>query len=415
MLLRRSLLVAGSGGASFVIPPRQFEVQAAPYGAWPSATQAFYAGGTSYFGTADNAGDIYVVAFDHATGTSTRTKVGGTIAIDQHNMAAVLRRASDGRLVAITCGHQTASIYRRISTNPDDATSWAAATDIDGNLGGSSYTYPYICELEGEAGSPMFLFYRNQPGNADWSLSRSTDDGATWSAGTGSVLYSATRAYGRACKTSSTRIDFLFSTGSYAEDYASIYHAYYEGGAYYDSTGAAITEPFSTAEMTLVYDGSSAGARFPASLETDGAGNLAAVFPVQTGTPTVNHVGTDGDYVYARWNGSAWSTHTIAASVGMTDFSFTEGGLVVDPSNIDRVILSKRGAGGTGTWRLYDYRTTDAGATWSSTQLTSSGAEDRYPWFVVGHQPELEFVWLKGTFVDQSDYNDAIEGWGIAA
>lgn len=410
-MLGRRLLLAGSGG-SFVVPAREFTVTAAPYGAWPGGLGGtpFYYGGKTYFGFADNAGGSYAASFDHATGTVTMTLLHTFATADQHNRPALVRRSSDGKIVAIYCAHSGPAMYVRVSTNADDISAFGAETDIASQLGGSAYTYPVVYEIPDD-GNDLLLFFRESgTGASKWCLPRSTDGGTTWSSGVGEVLYSGTRVYGRCAKSGTGRLDFAFTTGSYAEEYASVYHAYYQGGAFYDSAGSVIVEPFSTAEMTLVYDGASAGARYIAGSGKIGS-DIAVLFPVQTGTPS-GHIGEDEDYIYARWNGSAWSTHTIVSAVGATTLEFTEGALTLDPADLGRVFLSQRVSG---TWRIHEATTADSGATWSIVQRTSSGDDDMYPEFVLDHAPELEVVWLKGTFTSQSVYDTGIEGWGTAA
>ena len=106
----------------------------------------------------------------------------------------------------------------------------------------------------------------------------------------------------------------------------------------------------------------------------------------------------------------AWSVETVASAVGATTFEYTEGSLAIDPADLDRVVVSKRVAG---EWRIHLYVTSDAGASWAVTQLTSTGAPSIYPEYVNDHQPELEAMWLTGTFTTQSSYNAKIEGWGV--
>lgn len=409
-MLARRLPVGGAlAFGPPVAEPQPFLLLAAPEAAWPSATQAFYNAGKSIFGTVTNSGSARIVAYDHASGVATSTQV-GVLGADQHNSPCVLRRSSDGRYVAAMCNHTGAQMWVTISDNPDDSTAWGETVNVDSQLGGSGYTYPALFQLGDETNDPIYMFYRVQDGIENWCISSSTDGGDTWSTLTN--LSFGTRYYARVYKTSESRLDFAITDGSYAEDFASMYHFYYEGGDYFatDGTQLAGSPPFDVTDFTLIYDGSTSGARFPNSIVNDGS-EIAVVFMAQTGTPT-NHVGEDGDYIYCRWDGASWSAETIVADVGATDLEFTEGGVVVDPADIDRVILSKRGAGGTGTWHLWEYVTADGGASWTPTQLTSTGDEDRYPWFVDGYQSGLEFIWQKGEFIDSLNFDAAVWGYG---
>lgn len=411
-MLARRLLLATAGGGSFTVsdPAEAFALTTAPDGSWPGGLggQPFYANGYTFFGYSDNAGDFLAAQFDHSDGSVTEHTLATGGVADQHNRTSLVRRSSDDRLVAIVAIHGSSNIYRFVSTNPDDVSAWAASTNIDSQLGSTAYSYPFIFELEDE--SKLYLFYRDFDGLSNWEIATSSDDGATWSAFTNLVF--ATRAYARAFKTSVSRFDVFVTDGSFAEDFASLYHFYYEGGDYFTSDGTMIagSPPFDFADLTLVYDGATAGVRYPASHAVVG-GEIAVVFPVMTGTPS-GHIGEDEDYLYARWDGADWTVTTVRADVGATDFTFTEGSLAVDPADLDHVVISRRNAGGSGTWRIYDYTTTDDGATWTETAVTSSGDEDRYPEFVNGHQPELRYLWLKGTFTDQDTFDSEVWGYG---
>ena len=402
-MLSRRLLIAGGGGSFSTAS--EFTVTAAPDGAWPGGLggQPFYYAGTTYFGFADNSGGIRVGTFVHATGTVVTTTVAST-STDQHNRAALVRRVSDGRFVTAYSNHDTASFYYRVSTNPDDLTAWDTEVSLHALVGGTAYTYPFLFRL----GSTYYLFYRDNDGLSNWEISTSSD-GEAWSAFTNLVY--GTRAYARAFKSSETRFDVVVTDGSYAEDYASLYHFYCESGSYYTSDGSSIagSPPFAFSSLTKIYDGATAGVRYPAGHAKVGS-EIAVVFPVQTGTPS-GHIGEDEDYLYARWNGATWSTHTVAAAVGATDFEYTEGSLAVDPADLDRVVLSKRVAG---VWQVHIYTTTDNGVTWSIRQISDSVDPNIYPEFVNDHALGLQFVWLTGTFTTQSVYDSGIQGYGTA-
>lgn len=409
MLARRLISGAGAGsGPLSVVTAREFTVAAAPNGAWPGGLggQPFYYGGKTYFGFADNAGGSYAGSFDHSSGAVVTALLHTFGTADQHNRPALLRRSSDGRFLAVYCDHSGSAIYVRISTNPNDISSWGAETNIDSSLNGTAYTYPALVETS----VGIFIFYRDVSGAASyWKFARSADDGATWI--DSGVITSGTRVYGRIFRTSNTRLDMVFTDGSYCEDKASVYHVYQlSDGTYHGSDGTALggSPPYAVSAFTKLYDGATNGARYVACHALSGS-DIAVIFPVQTGT-CASHIGADEDYVYARWNGSAWASHTVAASVGATTVEFTEGALTLDPANLGRVFLSKRVSG---TWRIHEATTADAGATWDVVQRSTTGDDDMYPEFVLDHVPGLEALWLKGTFTSQSVYDTGIEGWGV--
>lgn len=407
-------LLGSYAGEPWPGDPVVFTFTAAPEGAWPTlGGSPFQYNGKTWVGYADNTGLIRVAEFTNATGVVTSTTVGTPGSPDQHDMPAIIRRSSDGKLVTVFCHHAAATIFVRVSTAAEDATSWGSATNIDPSILGTAYTYPWLGQLGDETDDPIYLFVRDQDGSGNnWITSKSTDGGVTWSVLTNLVF--GERYYAKAYKTSESRIDFVVCNGSYAEDFASLAHFYYELGSYYKSDGTMIagSPPFDFADFTLVYDGSTAGVRAPADLVNDGT-NIAVVFPVQTGTPS-GHLGEDEDYVYCRAAvGSAtWTNETVATDVGGLTFEFTEGSLAIDPANINRLFVSRRETSDLGDpFHMYEYIRTGLN-TFTQTQLTSTGDPDMYPWFVLNHTPELEVVWLKGTFTNQTTYDTGIEGYG---
>jgi hypothetical protein len=416
----------GSAATAPPVAPEVFEVTAAPQGAWPTLGGApFYYNGYSYIGFANDAGGIRVAIFDHATGTVTQSQIAadGSTSVDQHNKPALIRVASDDRLLTVFCDHASANIWVRESVNtltadPTLTGGWGTATNIDSQVGGIAYTYPALFQLTSETDDPIVLFFRTQDGSGNnWCVSRHLDDGSSWATGwtTLTNITFGTRYYGLACQTGAGRLDFAFTDGSYAEDFASLYHVYYEAGDYFTSDGVSVagSAPYTITDFTLVYDGSTAGVRAPADILNDGT-DIAIVFPVQTGTPS-GHIGEDEDYLYCRAAvGSAtWSNENVALDVGALTFEFTEGSLAIDTADIDHLIVSRRASSSIGLpFHLYDYLTTDDGATWAESNVSVSGDADMYPWFVRGYQPELEYVWLKGTFVTQSNFDTGIQGFG---
>jgi len=383
-----------------------FEILAAPNGAWPTWAHAFYNAttATSLFGLINSSGSARVGEYPPATSVEVGVLVG-----DQHNAPAVIKRSSDGKYVAAMCHHAGSEMYINISTNANDNDPWAGTDNIDPDLGGEGYTYPWLAQLGDETGDPIYLGFRVQDGAGNnWCLSKSTDGGVTWDTLTNITF--GERYYGRFVKSSEARIDFAVTDGSYASDNASLYHAYYEAGDWHTTDGSVIagSPPFDITDFTLVYDGSSDGARIPNSIAMLGT-DIAITFPTMTGSAFGGVIGTDGDYKYARWDGAAWTVTDVATAVGMTAVDFTEGGLAIDPADLNHLAASIRESG---TWRMHDCVSADDGATWTNTQITSTGAEDRYPWFVIGH-PDGLYIWQKGTFTSQTDFDVGV--WGYTA
>lgn len=419
MVLARRLPVGG--GDTFRVP-RMFEVTAAPQGAWPwgNAHRFGVADGLAhdytYLGFANNAGGIRVAIFDHATGDVDEwiLAADGSTSNDQHNCPALTLMPS-GHLMAVFCDHNSANIYRRITTNPitTDPTITGGgnvALNLDSMIGGTGYTYPNIHAQ----GATRVMVHRNIDGaGSNWEYSETTD-GDTWS--TLVNLTFGERYYMRSCRTSATRIDFAVSNGSYAEDFADIAHFYKEGAGYFgtDGTPLAGSPPFDFADLTLVYDGSSAGVRTPADIVCDGV-NIAIVYAVQTGTPS-GHLGEDEDYLYSTAPvGGSWTTETVVENVGAKTFEFTEGSLVIDKLDINHLIVSRRPIPDISEeFQFYDYRRLAPGS-YEFTQRTDTPDANMYAVVPENAAPELQWAGLRGAFINESTFDTQIVAYGIPA
>ncbi len=194
------------------------------------------------------------------------------------------------------------------------------------------------------------------------------------------------------------------TTGTVPGDHASVYHGYYEAGVWYQSDGTPMvgSPPYSITDFTLVYDGSTEGARIPNSIQKIGDRIVIAC-------PTFTGSGSTGDYRIHDWDGVAWSTDNLATNVGMANVAFGEGGLSIDPSDLDHAAASIKVSG---TWRMHDCVRADASSPWVNTQITFTGDEDRYPWFIIDHTPALEYVWQKGVFVTEDNFTVGVWGYG---
>lgn len=386
------------GGAGAFTAPVPFALTAAGEGGWPSnMSPALYHNGVTYFGYADSAGYMNARTYTHATEiVSSAVQIGGpTTPSDWHNDPALLIRASDSRILTVLCDHDAPTIYTRLSTNPEDITAWGASTNIDSQLGGSDYTYPVLFEQSGT----IHLFYRDFQGGTTGVMcySTSADDGATWTAQTELYKNAGKYAYWQVCSDGS-RIDIATTDGSLEADHASVYHFYIEGGNRYKSNGTLISAslPLAPADLTKIYDGATNGARFVNGLARVGSG-IAVTFPV--------FVTSDEGYRYARWNG-AWGTNSVV-NAGHTGDAFVEGGVVVDPADLNTLLLSRYIGG---QWQIFEYATLNAGTSWVSKQLTSGTDASVYPSFIRNHAGGLTRLWLYGTATSYTSFSLAVYG-----
>lgn len=407
---------AGGGGASTSVPVLgEFEVLPSPKGGWTwfNDPRAVYYNGKTYFGYIDGSGDPYAAQYVHSTElTSTTARLypaQSPFEVDDHDNPAFLIRDSDKRILAFFSTHTSTNQYVNISTNPEDATSWAGPTNVAASIGGNLVTYANPVQLTGEVNDPIYFFFRDHYDgvNAEWAYSKSTDGGVTW----GTKVSVVRLTYSKNVPNGDSRIDFVASPHASSESTEhSIYHFYYQGGSWFKSDGTSAGGlPLAASSLTKVYSGAGAADHawlWDIAIGSDGHPRIVfATFPSVT----------DHRYQYARWTGSTWVVNQIVAaggsiypSAGAEDHY--SGGVVLDQSD-PNIVWASVGVGG-GVWELRRYATGDGGSTWSSTTLASSGKNVR-PVSIRNHDGgKLIVLWMDGTYTTYTNYSVATKGAG---
>lgn len=180
--------LGGIGGAS--IPIQQYQViqtlDKSGY-CWFSRPRNVIAGTEHLIGTVSDFGTGYrsgFIAIDSADDSFRGRSLSSYVRQDDHEEVAFLKRSSDNRIIAAYDEHnQTRKLRWRISTNPNDASSWGAeqTVDIATSTDRTSYSALYECS-NGE----IFYFYRagltGSQSQHGWSYRKSIDDGANFPA-----------------------------------------------------------------------------------------------------------------------------------------------------------------------------------------------------------------------------------------
>ena len=349
------------------------------------------------------AGNVLVSTYDHTAKT-----IDAGVSLhdaletgDDHDVPAILVRASDNKLMAFYCRHAAndSHYYMRISSNALDASAWAAEVDIAAQTGAVNPTYANAYQLTGETDSPIYLFWREYP---DTAYSKSTDGGANWSAKKHIFANGEQRPYVQYAQNGTSRIDILMTEGHPNSLKTSIYHGYYQAGNLYKSDGTLVgamdSGPYNPTSFTRIYDGSTNRA-WNWDIAIDGSGNPVVTYAVVENTAAHS-------YRYAKWNGSTWVDNALVANAGTYIDGVTEpyysGGCAIDPQDVNIVYCSIQT--GAGNWNVWKYVTADGGANWTSTQVSYGVNKEIRPHVVSGHDGTQNLLFCKGAYASYTSF-----------
>jgi hypothetical protein len=318
--------------------------------------------------------------------------------VDDHANPALLRRSTDGKLLAFFSAHNNDRYWMAISAAPDSAASFGSPIDLGSELGHSNYAYANVFQL---ASGRIILFYRaTNSVSGDWAWHYSYTDDASGETGwmTGVQISSDDRPYHKFRQNGDDRIDIIVNDGHPNVTPANgTYHFYLldtDGTlSFHKTDGTSMGDPpFDNADWTQIYDAHVAGRSWIWDVVIDDDGHPVVCFAVFPENVSF----ADHRYYQARWNGSAWSYHEICAAGGEvypesnSSEEFYSGGVITDPDDINTVYCSRQVDGSgevdpvNGVHQLFKYVTDDDGATWNGTQLTSDANPSFRPYIAEG-------------------------------
>jgi len=394
-----------AGGSMVGAVPTPYEIAQDGVWTWFTDPRAVFYNNATYVGYISSTGRPGIAKYDHTVNAYTVFELTGAFQKDDHNNAAVYIRP-DGRIVVFYSRHNDAIGTRyRVSTNAEDISAWGTEQVF---YSGASHAYATVHYLSENA--KLYLHFRKglQAQNA-----ASTTDFVTWSAATEWIKSGTQRPYVKATNNGVNRIDLIFTTGHPGATVNSLYHCYMQLDAgvekFYKSDGTYIsTGSVTPAQATLIWDGSTAaGEAWSWEVRYGSDGHPRVLFAVFPST-------TDHRYRYGRWTGSAWTT--VEITDGGTYLYAAEpnysGGVCFDAHDCDIVYLSKVVSG---TWEIQDWRTADAGATWSKFRdiTSASGAvENGRPFSPNGHDGRAACIWWAGRYTTFTDYDTSVMAIG---
>jgi len=414
---------------------------------WYNDPRAIFHNGKLFFGyvrAADSKSTLSV--FDLASGRTTNLWVSGFTQLDDHNVPGLLAKA-DGTLLAVYSRHLSDEYfsYRTSqSTNPVANDGWNAELSIPNS--GASMTYANPFQLSAEGGK-IFNFCRNQ--NFNPTVFTSTDGGTNWSApqlfiqtGSGGTI----RPYVKYSSNYTNRIDFLYTDGHPRDVANSLYHLYYQGGAFYQTDGTLVKN---YSALPILHDSGERGSVVYQYSDPDTAdpndhiptgrawcwetasqsnGAPVCVFTVQRDLVTGPTQGVDDRiyYYYARWTGTAWQKRFIAQAgrplyAAENDYA---GGICVDPQEPNVIYISSNAQNpfnltdttnvalsATQHYELWRGGTANGGLTFSWTAITTNSTEDNLrPYVPRRFGGERCVLWFRGAYASYTSYSCAIVG-----
>lgn len=430
LLAASELYKMNLGGEDFAALAGPYEVKLlARDGAWTwfNDERVIYDGDGLYIGSNDSEGasrvDYYSTAYAQSPYAYRPDALSSWRSQNDHNNPALLQLASGKLLVAYTKHHLEPVWYTRKGAKQGPAAfrkvEWADEVAIEAP---AKVTYSNLIQLSEENGR-VFNFMRCIGWNP--TLLLSDDEGETWSEPIELIRSGndRTRPYVKYADNGRNRIDLVF-TEAHPRDYAlnSVYHLYYQDGAFHKSDGTLVrtlaeikSNPLVPGDATLIYSGEEAGRGWVWDLEYDQNGQPVAAF-----INSVDHrVGKDLRYRLARWDGQsrAWSQRQIAYA-GSHLYAREQhyaGGIAIDPQNVDQVYLSSDVDPATGvpnaTGRHQMYRGSYAGGEWSFQQLTNDAQADNIrPIVPRGHDFSKIAIWFQGRYTTYEDYKTGVVG-----
>ncbi len=378
-------------------------------------------------GPAPENGDIDLLWRNLTTGTQGHFELANQLEQDDHNSAALYQRP-DGRYLAMYSRHGTDSITRwRVSTNPNDPTSWGAEQTIN-NGAGTTYNNVYFLPNDNNGAGRLYNFTRTI--NFDPNVQISSNNGTSWT-NAGKLLTEgggSDRPYVRYA--SNGQKIFLITTERHPRNFAnSVYGGYVKDGVLHRMDGSVADSNLfdangvAPATLTTVFrngsqfGGTTLNRAWTINLEVDKTGN-----PVGIISTRVNDSDQDHRFLYARYDGVNWQVNEMARAGGFLyspENDYT-GLASIDPDNPNVVYMSTpidpRNNLATANYELYKGFTRDFGKSWDWSAITENSTMDNLrPVVPNWNGQNTALTWLRGDYTTFTNWSTEVVGINFAA
>ncbi len=373
---------------------------------WFGDPRAVTYDGRTYVGWVDLEGDIKVSSYDHASGERVTAVLAARLNRDDHANPSIHVRP-DGRLVIFYSRHVGPAMHYRVSSQPEDISSWEPPQTLPVNVPGiRGYTYPNPIRLADEGRT--YLFWRGGNYNPTYSIQ---DDGSnTWSPARNLIVKPNERPYAKYAESGGDTIHVAY-TNAHPNEYPSVnvYYARVRAGAIQRANGQELGTldgaPIAPEAGDLIFDRPEPS--WVHDVAADASGNPVIVF-ASFPSPT------DHRYHYARWAGGAWQVNEITAAGRAfredgRPADYYSGGLTLDHEDPSRVYLSRQ----TGaSWQVETWTTPNGGASWTAQTVSAPSPEKNVrpvsPRGMTAFDGDLGVLWMRGVYPSYVDYRTSI-------
>jgi hypothetical protein len=376
---------------------------------WFADPRAVYHKGAKeriYYGYINTEGDVLISARDVKTKEVETFVLHEKLQVDDHNVPSILF-LPDGKIVVFYTEHG-GRFFTRKSRYAENISEWDEERVLSFGLPEKRLCYSHPAMLS-EENDRIYMFFRGvMPGEsyAGWGqyYSYSDDQGETWA--DGAYLINTRNfdnpVYLKASSDNKSRIDILFTDGHPKIGPASVYHMYYEKGAFHKTNGDPIAStggiPIGPEQATKVYDVSTNKTKswiWDIALDKKGRPVVAYTrYPDET----------DHRYHYAQWDGKQWLDEEVTAAGGMitvlqpgeeVEEGHYSGGIVLDHNDPSNVYLARQVKG---IFEIEHWKR--IGKTWKTTPITINSVESNLRPYVVAHYPGQNpiVLWMNGFY-----------------
>jgi hypothetical protein len=359
-----------------------------------------------YYGYINTLGDVVISARDLKTKEVETFVLHEKLQVDDHNVPSILF-LPDGKILVFYTEHG-GRFFMRQSRYGEGIMEWEEEKVLSFGLAEKRICYSHPVMLSGE-NQRIYMFYRGVgPGKsyADWGqyFSYSDDQGKTWS--DGKYLINSKNfnnpVYLKVSSDDKSRIDILFTDGHPKIGPASVYHMYYEKGAFHKTNGEQIASmaevPISPEQVSKVYDVTKNKTKswiWDIALDKKQRPVVAYTrYPDET----------DHRYHYAQWDGKQWLDQEVTKAGGMitelkpgedVEEGHYSGGIVLDHNDPTNVYLARQV---NGIFEIEHWKIN--GKKWDTIPLTRNSKSSNLRPYVVAHYPGRNpiVLWMNGYY-----------------